>query len=107
MRLFSNDDVLLGTEVLGWAEKFLAEPNDQMRRTRNGPPESVCPFVQPAMQNRSLYLAIHREVNGFSAELVADIMRSYVEPFKVAAPYDEKGKMKKALIVVFPEIPPE
>jgi heptaprenyl diphosphate synthase len=50
-------------------------------------------------------MAFHHEVNGKSAQLIESIVLGYREPFKKTTPFHERERQKKALLIVFPEIP--
>jgi heptaprenyl diphosphate synthase len=105
MPFFSNADIPLAYETLAWVQTFLVDPNPNMKRSRNSTGESICPFAKPVLQENSLYMAFHHEVNGKSAELIESIVLGYREPFKKAMPFHPSDRLKKALLVIFPEIP--
>lgn len=107
MTLITNADIHLANEVLAWAQSYLIEPNPMMKRSPNSAGESICPFARTALTENCFYLAFHREVNGMSAELIETIVLGYREPFKRVSPYHEKERLKKALLIIFPEIPPD
>lgn len=52
-------------------------------------------------------MVFHREVNGKSTELIESIVLGYRELFKKTTPFQPSERLKKALLIVFPEIPPE
>lgn len=107
MKLISNADVRIANEVLAWAETFLMEPNPQMKRLPSSTGEAICPFAKTAMAGNFLYLTFHHEINGMSEELIESTVLEYREPFKKVRPYHEKERLKKALLIIFPEIPPD
>lgn len=51
-------------------------------------------------------MAFHHEVNAKSAELIESIVLSYREPFKKTTPFHESDQLKRAMLIIFPEIPP-
>jgi len=103
---FSNADIPIAFETLAWVQTFLVDPNPSMKRSRDSGGESICPFAKPVLQENSLYMAFHHEVNGKSAELIESIVLGYREPFKKSTPFHQGERFKKALLVIFPEIPP-
>jgi heptaprenyl diphosphate synthase len=106
MPFFSNADIPIAFETLAWVQAFLIDPNPNMKRSHDSTGESVCPFAKPVVAGNALYMAVHREVNGKSAEPIEAIVLSYREPFKQSAPFHPGDRLKKALLVIFPEIPP-
>jgi heptaprenyl diphosphate synthase len=76
-----------------------------MRRSPGSTGEPICPFAKPVLAENALYMAFHHEVNGKSAELIESIVLGYREPFKKSTPFHPAERLKKALLVVFPEIP--
>jgi hypothetical protein len=102
---FSNADIPVTFEVLAWVQSFLVEPHPMMKRWPNGAGEPICPFAKAVLDESALYMASHREVNGKSAELIESIVLGYREPFKKTTPFHENDRLKKALLIIFPEIP--
>lgn len=102
---FSNADIPIAFEVLAWVQSFLVEPHPSMKRTPGSTGESICPFAKPVLDESALYMAFHHEVNGKSAELIESIALGYCEPFKKTTPFHERDRHKKALLIIFPEIP--
>ena len=105
MTFFSNADIPIAFEVLAWAQSFLVEPHSMMKRSPKSAGEPVCPFARAVLEENSLYMAFHHEVNGKSAELIESIVLGYREPFKKTTPFHESDRLKKALLIIFPEIP--
>jgi hypothetical protein len=105
MSFVSGSDIHIGNQVLQWMQDFLVEPNPLMKRAKTSAGEPICPFAKACLESDAVYLMFHHEVNGKSAEQIEGVMLEYREPFKIAAPYDPKQRMKKALLVIFPEIP--
>jgi hypothetical protein len=104
---FSNADIPIAYETLAWVQAFLVDPNPMMKRTHDSAGESVCPFAKSMLAESALYMAFHHEVNGKSVELIESIVLGYREPFKKANPFHQRDRLKKALLVIFPEIPPD
>lgn len=105
MPFFSNADVPIAFETLAWIQEFLVDPNPKMKRSRDSEGESVCPFAKPMLSDNALYMVFHHEVNGKSAELIESIVLGYRESFKKSTPFHPAERLKKALLVIFPEIP--
>jgi heptaprenyl diphosphate synthase len=104
MQLWSSADVAIANELMGWFREFLVKPNPMMRRSTASTGESVCPFAAACLEDQTLYFAFHHEVNGKSAEAIERIVLDYREPFRRALPYQEKERITKALLIVFPDI---
>lgn len=104
--IFSNADVPIAFETLAWVQAFLVDPNPNLKRSRDSSGESVCPFARVMLSENALYMAFHHEVNGKSAELIESIVLGYRERFKSLTPFHPAERLKKALLVIFPEIPP-
>jgi hypothetical protein len=103
--LFSNADIPIAYELLAWVQSSLVEPNPMMKRSPESAGVPVCPFAKPVLDQNALYMAFHHEVNGKSAELIESIVLGYRETFKKTTPFHEKERHRKALLIVFPEIP--
>jgi heptaprenyl diphosphate synthase len=105
MILFSNADIPVAFEVLAWVQSFLVEPHPMMKRSSKSIGEPVCPFAKAVLDENALYMTFHHEVNGKSAELIESIVLGYRDPFKKTTPFHESDRLKKALLIMFPEIP--
>jgi hypothetical protein len=103
--MFSNSDVSVATAVLKWANEYLSAPNEQVRRTRAGPAEAICPFVRPSLDSNCFYIDIRREINGLSMEPIVSAMLKYRDALRTLPPFEASEQNKKAIIAVFPEIP--
>ena len=99
------EHVGIGSELLEWAENYLMKEHEQIKRPHGN--QVVCPFVEASVKANSFYMVFHPEVNGTDPTVIADLIESYTTPFKRAAPYGEKEQIKKALLVVFPNVGPE
>jgi heptaprenyl diphosphate synthase len=95
----------IANEIMEWSNSYLTASNDNIRRPGNN--QEVCPFVKDSLENDSFYMAFHPEVNGQRDEPIQRIMSEYINIFKETPPFDPAEKRKKALLVIFPEIPPE
>jgi hypothetical protein len=105
MAFFSNADIPIAFEVLAWIQSFLVATHPMMKRSHKSEGEPVCPFAKAVLDENALYMTFHHEVNGKSAELIESIVLGYCEPFKKTTPFHETDRLKKALLIIFPEIP--
>ncbi|MGH9968803.1 MAG: DUF6875 domain-containing protein [Pyrinomonadaceae bacterium] len=97
--------LVIANEIMEWVNNYLTVSNPNIRRP--GSNQEVCPFVRDSIENDSFYLAFHPEVNGQRDEPIQRIMYEYINIFKETPPFDPVERRKKALLVIFPEIPPE
>jgi hypothetical protein len=104
---FSNADIPIAYELLAWVREFLVEPHPLLKRCPGDGSEPICPFAKAVLNENALYMVFHHEVNGKSTELIESIVLNYREPFKKATPFQQKERLKKALLIIFPEIPAE
>ena len=95
MVFFSNADVPIAFEVLGWVQSFLVEPHPLMKRSSNNEGGSICPFAKAVLDENALYMVFHHEVNGKSAEAIESIVLNYREPFKKTTPFHESDRLKE------------
>lgn len=95
----------IANELLEWANTYLATDCPHINRPAGT--QEVCPFVAPSIQNDSFYMAFHPEVNGQRDEPIGRIMIDYISEFKETPPFDPAERLKKSLLVIFPDIPPE
>lgn len=102
-QFISPQDLEIANCVLNWAKEYLMKENPNINRPNGN--NVVCPFVSTSIDNNSFYIVVHKEVNGESVEHIETIMYSYLEPFKSQGPFGTNDKQKKALLVVFPNIP--
>jgi hypothetical protein len=101
----SPEHLRMANEILQWAKDYLMTEHAQMKRP--GGTQVVCPFVAASMENDSFYMEFHSEVNGLSEETIEELMLAHITPFKNLSPSKPIDKLKKTLLVIFPEIPPE
>jgi heptaprenyl diphosphate synthase len=95
----------IANEIMAWSNSYLTASNENIKRPGNN--QEVCPFVKDSLDNDSFYMAFHPEVNGQRDEPIRRIMDEYINIFKETPPFDATEKRKKALLVIFPEIPVE
>jgi hypothetical protein len=105
--MFSNNDIFVASKVLEWAIQYLSSPNTQMRRTDDGPAEPICPFVKASLDAGSFYVDVRREINGQSPDAISQLMLTYRDLLQTVPPFKRSEQNRKAIVVVFPEIPPQ
>jgi hypothetical protein len=96
----------MATSILEWAEQKYTAENAAMTRPPNSiPSKQVCPFLKPSLDSDFFYLAFHPEVNGADITVIETLMLSYIQTFKLQPPFSSADQVKKAMLVVFPELP--
>ncbi len=90
-------------EIIHWAQEYLMKEEPLIMRPSGS--REVCPFVAPSVTNNTFYLAFHPEVNGVSVDAIEQIMLDYRVRFLDLSPFAPQEFLKKALLVIFPEIP--
>jgi hypothetical protein len=95
----------IANETMAWAKTYLMTPNPGM--SRPGLNQDVCPYVEASVANDSFYLVFHPEVNGQRDEPIQRLMLEYIDRFKETPPFGPSEQMRKALLIIFAEIPPE
>ena len=103
--LLSPRTLQIANEVMDWAKTYLATDHPEMKRP--GGSKVICPFVKPSIDNDSFYMAFHEEINGESEEHIEAVLLGYIQPFKQMPPFGTEDKLKKALLVIFPNLPPK
>jgi hypothetical protein len=96
------DDLALAQQVLTWAKEYLMKENDEVHRPY--PPQTVCPFVESSINSNCFYMVFHNEFNGQDVSAIIEQILEYIHPFKMAPPFAENLRARKALLVVFPKI---
>lgn len=95
----------IANEVMAWTKTYLMADHPDTKRP--GDNQQICPFVRASMESDSLYLAFHPEINGQRDWPIEKVMYDYIEIFNETPPFSPAEKRKKALLVIFPEIPLE
>ena len=85
--------------VANWTKTFVARPHKDLGRA--GP---VCPFVPPALERKTLWLAPERIADRSVPEIV-QLMKGYKKLFLNAQPIDGDGANYKSIVVVFTDLP--
>jgi len=101
--ILSPDNLKIADEILQWAQNYLTQENVHIKRPVGS--QAVCPFVGPSIENNSFFMVFHNDVIGRSEEQIEGIILGYISPFKKLGPYGNNDKLRKALLVVFPNIP--
>ena len=100
--LLSPETLQIANEIMAWLTEHLASEKDELKRPRGS--QVVCPFIKPAIDNDSMYLAFHPEINGRSLTHLTQTVLSYIDFFKKLSPFAPNERYKKALLLIFPEI---
>src|SRR2546430_15408755 len=105
-QMINPKDIAVANEVLRWAKEYLMNPHDKIKRDNDSPdnPGPVCPFVKPSVEANAFYMVFHDEVTGTSEAQIEGIMEKYLISFKNLGPFGPNDLMKKALLVIFPNI---
>jgi len=93
----------IANELVSWAKNFLTAENPEVKRPYNNN-QTVCPFVRESLEKNFFYQSFHPHI-GADERCIVGIMLGYIEEFKRLPPFDPNMKFKKALLVVFPDIP--
>jgi hypothetical protein len=100
--IFSAKAITDANILLKWIRSYICQPHPQLGREGD-----VCPFVQPALHNNMLHMALHYEVYGQSLAELEAVMRSYLSIFQACCPAERSNALLQTLLVVFPAIPAE
>lgn len=92
----------IANELLEWSHQYLVSDNPNIQRPVGS--QATCPFVASSIENDSYYMVFHPEVNGRNERAIEDLMLSYVDQFKAMRPFEPSKYLRKALLVVFPEL---
>jgi len=93
----------IANEIVEWAKNTLTAENPEVKRPYSNN-QTVCPFVRESLDRNLFYQAFHPHI-GADATAIERIVLGYVEEFKRLQPFDPHMRFKKALIIVFPDIP--
>lgn len=85
--------------VLRWLEDYISRPHAELGREG-----SVCPFVPPALERNSVYVALHEEIAG-DPDSIEQLLICYIPVFSDYPPRTDPEKIYKTFLVVFPNIP--
>jgi len=100
--ILSPNDVRAADTALQWARSYLTPEHPAMRRPQGS--RAVCPFVGAALQNDSLFVAVHSEFRSpmDARRPLEAVMRKYISRFHALGSQRTSDRWKKALLVVFP-----
>jgi hypothetical protein len=93
----------IANELMQWAREYLMSEHELMKRPAGK--QTVCPFARASLENNSLYMEFYDEVAGHSEEQIERIMLDCIPRFLRLGPFAENDKLKKALLIVFPNLP--
>jgi hypothetical protein len=97
-KTLAESDLKALQAVANWTKTFVARPHKDLGRA--GP---VCPFVPPALERKTLWLAPER-VAGRSVPEVVQLVMGYKKLFRNAQPIDGDGVNYKTIVVVFTDL---
>lgn len=95
----------IANEIYEWINNYIVKENPNIKRPSGN--QTVCPFVAPSLENDSLYMAFHPEINGDDVSAIEEIMYSYIHKFHNLKPFQPNKQVLKALLVIFPKITQE
>ena len=93
----------IANEIVEWARSALTTENPEVKRPYSNN-QTVCPFVRESLDKNLFYQAFHPHI-GADATCIEKIVLGYIEEFKRLQPFDPHMRFKKALLIVFPDIP--
>ena len=99
----SPSSLKIANEVLNWANEFLIPESQQIHRPHGS--QSVCPFVGSSIEHDCFFMVFHPEINQHSEQLIEQLLINYIPLFGQSWPFEPSDKFKKALLIVFPNIP--
>jgi hypothetical protein len=79
-----------------WLRTFVAQPNPEVGR-----PGDVCPFVRPAIERRTLWIAGHEALVN-RPEALVPVLEPYISGLQELPPHSAKDRIYKTILVVFP-----
>jgi hypothetical protein len=88
--------------LLEWIRSYICQPHPQLGRKG-----AICPFAEPAIDNDTLDMVFHYEVDGQSVEEVQSITQKYIQTFVDRYPLNRPDAILQTLLVIFPNIPAE
>jgi hypothetical protein len=80
-------------------EAFMARPHPDLGR-----PGPVCPFVPPALERKTLWLAAEHVADRSASDLLP-VIEGYKRAFLRAEPTDGDDAKYRALVIVLPDLP--
>jgi hypothetical protein len=100
--LHSPANIAIATELLDWCRDYLMAENGEIKRPVGN--QVVCPFVGASIRHDGLRMAFHPEVNAEDEPTIETIVANYIPVFRALPPYEKSALLRKALLIVFPNI---
>jgi hypothetical protein len=98
-RKLAKNDLNALRAVADWTKNFVARPHKELGRA--GP---VCPFVPPALEQKTLWLAAERSA-GRSLSDVVNLIDNYKRLLLAARPVEGDDPNNKSIVVIFTDLP--
>lgn len=84
--------------VISWIRNFIAKPNAALGRQG-----AVCPFMARALNSGSIFFKTIN-VESVGAHNIDELIKEHAEIFLNTEPTQGKGRLNKAIVMVFPEL---
>ncbi len=84
--------------TLAWVRQFLAKPHPDLGR-----PGPVCPFVQHALNQNTIWMQVFRMEQPTTAAIEHYVGR-YRDIFLTLEPNDERSRINKTILLIFPDV---
>ena len=98
-QIFSAKTITDANTLLQWIQSYICQPHPQLGRKG-----AICPFVPPALDNDTVGMVFHYEIDGRSLEDVETTTRKYIQTFLDRHPQDRPNAILQTLLVIFPNI---
>lgn len=99
-QILSTRTIADANTLLAWIQSFICQPHPQLGRKG-----AICPFAQPALDNNTLDMVFHYEVDGQSLADIETITQNYIQIFLDRYPMKRPNDILQTLLIVFPNIP--
>lgn len=97
-------DSQIAADILEWARTYLMVENENIKRPHGT--QVVCPFIKTSVEGNYFYMAFHREISGENVLQMREVILQHAPTFQITHPVDEKQRIRKALLIVFPKLTP-
>jgi hypothetical protein len=101
-QILSTRTITDASTLLAWIQSYICQPHSQLGRKG-----AICPFAEPAIDNNTLDMVFHYEVDGQSLAEVESITQKYIQIFLNNYPLDRPDAVLQTLLIIFPNIPIE
>jgi len=97
----ADRDLMALQGISDWIKDFVAKPHKDLGRAG-----TVCPFVPGSLERKVLWLAPEHIADKSKADVV-EVVSRYRRVLQDARPTDGDDAEYKAIVVVFPDLPPD